>query len=540
MQRRSIVTPIRRQFWSQFWSSWAVLLTALPSQAAERIYVRYQFVEFSISVTDLETFVATGEASDELDFYLDRLSAEQQSQIRQLLQARYEISPVAMARMSYSSAGDRLLSQMGELLQTPSGLNGWYAIRSALIRSTADPAGLTLINFLRYFPTDLRLNLAETLAFVSRATSLIGEIETTMTALQQLAERPSADTNPNPSPGDLRQAGASQGSRQTLTLVDGTRDRRLMVDLYLPAATPTPAPVLILSNGLGASRQRFVPLANHLMSHGFAVVVPDHPGSDAERQRAFYAGYYTEPFDAMEYIDRPLDITFVLDELDRRNPLEFDSQLNLQQVGILGYSFGGTTALSLLGATIDFQQLEQDCGSTPDVLNISILYQCRALELPRRPVDLQDNRIQAAFLFVPFGRSVFGQSGLSQVTRPVFWSATDADILTPLSIEQVPPFGWLASPDKYLVVADGLPHTRVVLQLMNRFMRQPLSGEEASLVTQQYLNALSVAFFKVYVAEEPGYRPYLEATHIHQLAEPAYPLSLVRQLPDRLVNNRQD
>jgi predicted dienelactone hydrolase len=518
------------------WLSLALLLVPLPAQAAEKIYVRYRFVEFSISVADLESFVATGEASNQLSFYLNRLPAERQAQLRQLLQARYEISPVAMARMSYSSAGDRLLSQMGELLQTPSGLNGWVAIRSALIRSTADPAGLTLLNFLRYFPTDVRLDLAETLAFIGRATRLIEEINTTMGELQQIAEQPSP--NSRPLSDDLRQAGAFQPTKQTVEWVDGQRDRRLVVDLYLPGST-TAAPILILSNGLGASRQRFEPLATHLASHGFAIVVPDHPGSDAERQRAFYRGLYTEPFDAAEYLDRPLDVTFLLDELDRRNSSEFNHQLNLEQVGMLGYSFGGTTALSLMGATINFEQLEQDCD-TPNVLNISTLYQCRALELSRQPIELQDDRIKAAFLFVPFGRSVFGQTGFSQVSRPVFWSATDADILTPLSIEQIPPFDWLASSAKYLVVADGLPHTRVVLQLMNRFMRQPLSAEEASLVTQQYLNALSVAFFKTYVAEDQNYRPYLDAAYTQQLEEPAYPLSFVRQLPDRLVNRLQD
>ena len=30
-------------------------------------------------------------------------------------------------------------------------------------------------------------------------------------------------------------------------------------------------------------------------------------------------------------------------------------------MGIFGYSFGGTTALSLAGAELDFDQLEKDC-----------------------------------------------------------------------------------------------------------------------------------------------------------------------------------
>jgi len=104
-------------------------------------------------------------------------------------------------------------------------------------------------------------------------------------------------------------------------------------------------------------------------------------------------------------------------------------------VGIFGYSFGGTTALSLAGAELNFDQLEKDCTFPIDVVNISILYQCRALELPRKKVDLQDSRIKAAFVFVPFSNSLFGENGLNRVNIPSFWQATDEDIVTPLLLE---------------------------------------------------------------------------------------------------------
>ena len=43
----------------------------------------------------------------------------------------------------------------------------------------------------------------------------------------------------------------------------------------------------VVSNGLGTKGDRFVELANHLASHGFAVVILDHPGSDRQRQKAY-------------------------------------------------------------------------------------------------------------------------------------------------------------------------------------------------------------------------------------------------------------
>ena len=75
-----------------------------------------------------------------------------------------------------------------------------------------------------------------------------------------------------------------------------------------------------------------------------------------------------------------------LDELEKidRIHIPFQGKLNLQQVGVFGQSLGGYTALALAGAKINFQQLKKDC--TPNVLgetwNMSLLLQCRALELP--------------------------------------------------------------------------------------------------------------------------------------------------------------
>lgn len=123
---------------------------------------------------------------------------------------------------------------------------------------------------------------------------------------------------------DLRKRGKFSVSTRTINLHDPKRDRLIIVDIYLPTAFNLPkVPVIVVSNGLGGQRDRFILLAQHLASQGFLVVVPDHPGSSDLRQKQFFAGLYKENFDAEEYINRPLDITYVLNELEKLNSTDF-------------------------------------------------------------------------------------------------------------------------------------------------------------------------------------------------------------------------
>lgn len=510
-----------------------------PLHAAEQIFLNYAPFRFAVSVQALETFAQEGRVENglgQLGRYINRLTPERQNQIRTLLRSRFDADPIRISKVLNTASGGRILNYFGKLIKTESGQNGFYDLRAAMVMASVDAEGLSVINFLHQLPTNIQLNIKQSMGVVKQITTLFQQTDVFMTKLEQqantlAASEPAIDFNQLP---DLRQPGEFGTSMSVIALQDSTRDRRFAVDLYLPTGTnQSQVPVIIISNGLGSKRDRFTQLAQHLASHGFAVAVPDHPGSSNQRNQDFFAGLYSleqENFDFTEFIDRPLDITYLLNELERRNPVEFNNQLNLQQVGIFGYSFGGTTALILAGGKLDFDQLASDCGDRLDLLNISVVYQCRALELPRQLPNLQDSRIKAAFVFVPFSNSLFGKTGISQIDIPIFWEATDQDVVTPLMLEQIPAFARLSATEQYLAVSKGLPHTRVTLGLINRLTNQQISLEEVLRVTQDYLGALSLGFFNVYVAQNSSYRPYLTATYAKALTEAPYELSLVNSL----------
>ena len=59
-----------------------------------------------------------------------------------------------------------------------------------------------------------------------------------------------------------------------------------------------PAPVVIVSHGFGAVKEDFVFLNQHLASHGYVVMAPDHVGSDLSYREAYLGG-------ALKYAAQP-------------------------------------------------------------------------------------------------------------------------------------------------------------------------------------------------------------------------------------------
>ena len=333
---------------------------------------------------------------------------------------------------------------------------------------------------------------------------------------------------------DLRRRGRFTWNKQTLTLSDSRRSRIFLADIYLPS-TRSPVMVIVISHGLGLDRTSFEYVAQHLASYGFAVAVPEHPGSNAQQLRSLLAGKANQVAEPNEFINRPLDVKYLLDELENRNKSDPSFQLNLQQVGVIGQSFGGYTALALAGAELNFDQLQKDCEDLNDSWNVSLLLQCRALELPATQYNLRDERVKAAIALNPIASSVFGQAGLSQIQVPVMLVGSSADTVAPALSEQILPFTWLTTPQKYLVLLKGGTHFSTIGESDSdtdaavAIPSQVIGPDPA--IARRYVKALSAAFFQTYVAGAPDYSPYLSADYAQAISQAPFNLSLVQSLP---------
>ena len=432
---------------------------------AENIVLSYGALEFSVEVDSLETYAKTGKLEGALKSYADLLTAEQLAQFKTGLTTSAEFSHLAIAQFLYSYQGEKILERVSGVIKTSARQPGFYAIRSALILAAADGenGGLTPLNVLKNFPTDtLRIDSRQGFKLFKDLSQVAQANNKAIAAVTQSAineRRAKITVAPTVRNVNLLMSGGYPYQKQNLTLNDRSRYRSFPVDLYLPKTEPKrPLPLVVISHGLGSDLTTFAYLAKHLASHGFAVAVPEHPGSSASQIESLLTGLDSNVTPPEELIDRPLDIQFLLDRLTEK----YAQQIDTNNVGILGQSFGAYTALAISGATLNWPVLERDCDndSIKNSWNLSLLIQCLALEIPDgdRDLELKDERITSAIAINPLTSSVFGRQGLSQIDVPVMIVSGSADPITPALSEQIVPFTWLKNIKKYLVLLTEGTH----------------------------------------------------------------------------------
>lgn len=504
----------------------SALFTALPTPAAERISFIYGPFQDSLSVQSLEEFAKTGQVNPDLAFYfkLAKASEATKAKFRQALVKRPEIDPILPSRFFYSDIGEDILKRMGRFIAMPRGLNGKYALRSALILSALDPDGLTLLNVLRKYPTDVWIDVKNVLILTKTIDRVVQATQYFTDEVQQAAAKESANSAPvdfSQLP-DLRQPGPyGVAAKQRWQLTDASRNRSFYVDVYRPQRWRAgKTPVLVISHGLSSRPEDFAERAKHLASYGYVVALPQHPGSDHEQAQKLKLGLSQQVFLTSEFIDRPRDISYVIDELERRNASEFAGQLNLQSVGVAGHSFGGYTALAVAGATIDFDFLQQECNRLA-YPNTSLLLECQALSLPRQAYNFRDPRVTTVFAANPVNYSIFGPKGLAQIQIPVMIASGSYDPAAPAVFEQARSFPALTTPIKYLVLAEGQAH--VDLSQLDAGVTQTIDSVSGLTLPSpdlihEYANALILPFFEVQLVGNADYRPYLQSSYADYLS----------------------
>ncbi len=508
------------------------LLLALPGASAERVYINYGLLERYISVEALETYARTGEIPEELAVYSRYFTPEQLEQLRAGLLTQADLDVVAVSQFLYTPQGEAILDWLGEIVQTAGRLNGARAIRGAVILAAADTdnGGLNLINVLKIFPTQgVRLDLGRLAGVADAVTTELNQTNEITRRIQAEAAAAVAESGNDRSLAsqiELASAGPYGWRRRVFDQL------ALPTHLYLPEGQP--GPLVVISHGLGGDRTTLAYLAEHLASHGFAVAVVEHPGSSANQLDALLRGQTEEAVESADLIRRPMAIQALLDELEAmaQNDSALAHRIDFSRIGVLGQSLGGYTSLALAGATINSSALAEACPPQIDQLNLSLLLQCSVLSAPQPLPDLQDQRVQAVIAINPLDSQIFGLQGLANITVPIMVVSGTADTVTPALTEQIRPFTWLGSTERYLLLMDGGTHFSTIYD--------PQAAEAIALpdavigpnpaLAQRYAKVMGLAFFKAHLMGDDSYRQYLDPVYATALSQSDLPLALVREL----------
>ena len=564
-------------------------LRVRPSLAAEKITTFIGPLQISIAVDSIETFADKGKIESDLGLILNRLDEPARVEFRKLLQQRFDnISPDFISRYSRLTIAEGILHQIGEIVQPQPGINGILEMRSAVISAAADKKeGLTIINVLRRFPSQniyldsgsllkLGLNLRSITKYreaavaevirqsnIEASASLVNSDETHSLqskqspygTLAQRAVRRKAQGNAHQESDrlpDLSQPGTFEVQKQAMSFrIDRprTKDIGLSVpydlnfELYEPQGRSKPAPLIVITQGFGATPDTYGYIAQQLASYGYAVASIEHRGTNLAKRLEYPNTELTSWITPSEFVSRPLDVTHLLDKLESlvANDRAWTNRLDLNRVGVFGYSFGGYSALAIAGAEINFPRLKEECSTEGLNPVVSFTFQCQAKYLAPHSGKLKDPRIKAVFSVYPLTNPIFGKEGISQIDIPTAIIAGGKDNVSPPVQNQIYPWLWLKTPDKYLALISQGGHLTTVkpkdrgIEGIPKVEETPQTDPQGEIAID-YLESLSVAFFNRHLQGLKEYRPYLTADYAKSISQENLSIYLTQSLqPEQLA-----
>lgn len=519
------------------------LLTA-PALAAERLTLRLGPFEQSVKVSDLEQFARTGELSRDLKPFSFLLTDSVQEALSRRLQLDPSLTDKFIQNWLRSPNAEPLVASLRRALPNLT----VEQIQAAIAIAARQANGIDLIRILRAIPEEsVTVDATEAIGVALQFNPSYWESLALGPLLAKELSVSNRDFHASFDPSDT---GEERVSKQTFIFQDRQRDRTIPADIYYTRRTS--GPLVVISHGFGADRTFLAYLARHLASYGLTVVALEHPGSNYNFvSQASLSGNPRDLIPANEFIDRPRDISFLLDELTQLNqqPGSLSGKLNTQQVSIIGHSLGGYTALALAGGEVNLDELRQACSSLVgktrrsvgignNSVNVPIVpspgewLQCSAADLPQSKLQLGDNRIVSAIALNPLVGQLFGKNSLRKVTIPTLILAGTEDAFTPAVAHQLQPFTQLSG-QKYLLTAIGGTHLSVgdpSYGSSRATLLKERIGENAEPI-RRLLKGVSLSFIKQMTPEAKTYASFLTPAYAQSLSTSEMPLRLNRELP---------
>jgi predicted dienelactone hydrolase len=223
-----------------------------------------------------------------------------------------------------------------------------------------------------------------------------------------------------------------------------------------------PYPLVIYSHGFAANAAWASAVLEHLASHGFVVVAPEH-------QEQFDFDWSEVPNAS---IDRPRDIKQTLDFVEQTAAPGGDlaGLIDMEKVAMVGHSYGGYTSLAMAGAQYDLAAFNARCAALatddPKTFLCAPIVPHEAEMAARAGLDpipaglwpsFGDPRVKA-IVSLAGDSYLFDKAGLSKITIPLLAIGGTADTGTPFDWGAEPAYTYASSPRKALVEFVGGEH----------------------------------------------------------------------------------
>lgn len=178
-------------------------------------------------------------------------------------------------------------------------------------------------------------------------------------------------------------------------------------------------PVVIISHGYGGAHAGHADAALALAEAGYVVAAPLHTGNNYRD--------LSSPIERWA-LDRPRHLSRVLDYL--QSDWSGHKRLADEQAGVFGFSAGGYTALSVIGAVPNIEHAGKHCERDPEeyVCAEGMIAQMLAADMGKLPASAwgYDARFSAAAIAAPGLGIAYDEKGLANIEAAVqLWSGMD-------------------------------------------------------------------------------------------------------------------
>ncbi len=243
-----------------------------------------------------------------------------------------------------------------------------------------------------------------------------------------------------------------------------------------------PYPLVILSPGFAMSASSYGWLAEHLASHGFVVLAPEHD-EQMNPETGLWQGAVKRPQEiqtVFAYVDAQVQPGGALAGL-----------VDSETVAVMGHSYGGYTALAAVGARLDTASLTAHCEDAARE-NHPAAWLCDML-LPHLPEMATLAGLEAlpegvwpswsagqvdAVVSLAGDAFFFGQEGLAEIDVPVLAIGGTADLDSPYQWSTQPTYDYVSSPRKVRVALDEAEHMIFTNPCVSvRWYAKPLADE---------------------------------------------------------------
>jgi predicted dienelactone hydrolase len=224
----------------------------------------------------------------------------------------------------------------------------------------------------------------------------------------------------------------------------------------------SPYPLVVLSPGFALGASSYGWLAEHLASHGFVVIAPEHHET-LDPRNELWRSAITRPQEVLTlfaYVDAATEPGGALEGL-----------IDREVTAVLGHSYGGYTALAAAGARIDTADFRAHCEAAletedpaawlctmllPHIADMAALAGLGATPEGLWPAAA-DPRVKAV-VSMAGDAYFFGRRGLANVDVPVLAIGGTLDSDTPFSWGPQPTYDHTSGPNRALLALHDAEH----------------------------------------------------------------------------------